>query len=109
MVVFSPDGKLLVTTSNDGTARVWDASKGEPITTLRGHKKEVVAAAFSPHGSRLVTASLDGTARIYVTGKWDEQSTITVSHRDAVYDVGLTPKSDRIIDDLTCQNRHCQR
>ncbi len=99
MVVFSPDGKLLVTTSNDGTARVWDASKGEPITTLRGHKKEVVAAAFSPHGSRLVTASLDGTARIYVTGKWDEQSTITVSHRDDVYDVRLTPKSDRIIDD----------
>jgi WD40 repeat protein len=29
---FSPDGRRVVTGSRQGTARVWDASSGEPVT-----------------------------------------------------------------------------
>ena len=35
---FSPDGKRIVTASEDETARIWDAATGQPIgEPLRGH------------------------------------------------------------------------
>ena len=60
---FSPDGKVVVTASRDGTARLW-TSKGRPLRTLR-HRGPVATAAFSRDGRLVVTASSDGTARIW--------------------------------------------
>ena len=45
---FSPDGSRIVTTSEDKTARVWDAATGSEIAILRGHAGPVRSAAFSP-------------------------------------------------------------
>ena len=39
--MFSRDGSLIVTASDDGTARTWDAATGAPISVLRGHLKPV--------------------------------------------------------------------
>ena len=69
---FSPDGKRIVTASEDKTARIWDAATGKPIgEPLKGHEDAVMSAAFSPDGKRIVTASDDKTARIWdaATGK----------------------------------------
>ena len=65
---FSPDGQRVVTASDDGTARVWQAESGEAIAVLAGPESFVTSAAFSPDGQRVVTASDDGTARV-----WDLQ------------------------------------
>src|SRR5436305_1984388 len=51
--------------SDDGTARVWDATTGAEVVTLGGHTGSVAAAAFSPDGKRVVTASWDRTARVW--------------------------------------------
>ena len=63
--VFSPDGRLVVTASDDGTARVWDATSGGLLRELRGHGESVNAAAFTPSGETVVTASDDRTARVW--------------------------------------------
>ena len=39
--VFSPDGKRILATSHDDTARVWDVTSGEELFVLRGHESAV--------------------------------------------------------------------
>ncbi|MBI2926983.1 MAG: serine/threonine protein kinase [Verrucomicrobia bacterium] len=64
-VNFSRDGKRLVTASRDGTARLWDASNGQPLGQPMKHDAEVVWAQFSGDGRHVVTASADDAARIW--------------------------------------------
>jgi WD40 repeat protein len=63
---FSPDGKLVVTGAEDGTAGIWDASTGSLLATCRGHASKVLGVSFSPDGARLLSSSSDGTVR-----QWD--------------------------------------
>ena len=68
---FSPDGKFIVTASEDKTARVWDATTGRSVAEMHGHTSRVTSATFSGDGKLIVTASDDGTARVWeaATGK----------------------------------------
>ncbi|HUD49225.1 MAG TPA: protein kinase [Candidatus Baltobacteraceae bacterium] len=65
---FSPDGKRILTASEDGTVRVWDARSGELLTGLLRDSHKVNSAQFSPDGTRIVTAAWN-QARV-----WDAQS-----------------------------------
>lgn len=53
-VIWSPDGKRLLTASQDGTARVWAAATGEQLLRL-DHKSPVKYAYWSPDGSQILT------------------------------------------------------
>jgi len=67
---FSPDNMLIVTASDDYTARI-HSLHSSLTTTLSGHSSAVTSASFSPSGQFIVTASYDGTAKIWSveTGK----------------------------------------
>jgi WD40 repeat protein/serine/threonine protein kinase/tetratricopeptide (TPR) repeat protein len=67
---FRPDGRAVVTASDDGTARLWDAATGEPIGAPMAHGGPVCAAAFRPDGGLLVTAAEDKTIHL-----WDPETT----------------------------------
>lgn len=62
---FSPDGKHLVTTSSDHTAKLWSTTTWDLAQTLSQHAKWVWDAAFCADSSYLVTASSDHTARLW--------------------------------------------
>lgn len=63
--VYSPDGKRIVTASQDGTAQLWSAGTGKPTAEPLGHRDAVFSAAFDRAGQRVLTASFDGTVRIW--------------------------------------------
>ncbi|KAH8674859.1 hypothetical protein BGZ60DRAFT_562931 [Tricladium varicosporioides] len=54
-VAFSPDGKQVVSGSNDETVRLWDAVTGAALQTLEGHSDGVNSVAFSSDGNLLPT------------------------------------------------------
>jgi WD40 repeat protein len=60
------EGRRIVTASQDGSARVWDARTGDQLFPLSGHTESVVHAAWDGEGRRIVTASYDGSARIHL-------------------------------------------
>ncbi len=62
-VAFSPDGRLLATSSGDGATHVWDAATGAPAApSLAGGD---LAAAFSPDGRWIATSGSSGVVRVF--------------------------------------------
>ncbi len=57
---FSPDSRVLVTTSDDGTVIVWDPASAQVLERLVGHGGRVHGLTLSADGRTLYTNSLDG-------------------------------------------------
>ena len=53
--VFSPDGRLVLTSSKDGTAQVWDTATGKPAGPALKHGGFVAWAQFSSDGNTVMT------------------------------------------------------
>ncbi|NJN13554.1 MAG: WD40 repeat domain-containing protein [Richelia sp. RM1_1_1] len=89
---FSPDGKYILTTSNDKTAKIWDTS-GKLVRTFAGHSKAVSSAYWSPNGKYILTNSNDS----YV---WDisgkQIARFQVDDDTETGDAGFSPDSQRI-------------
>jgi WD40 repeat protein len=94
--VFSRDASRVVTSSNDGQARIWPVRQepGAPELVLP-HSQAVNDAAFSPGGDRLVTASGDNFARIWRLD--GSQSSIALPHAEAVYKADFSADGRRIV------------
>lgn len=65
-VVFSPDGRHLVTASDHDTARIWDVNLAVEVSRLTHENPNVVDVDFHPGGEMVATASWDHTARIWL-------------------------------------------
>ena len=62
---FSADGKVLATTSDDGSVDLWDVATASHRETLTGHSGAAVGPVFSPDGATLYTASDDGSVLVW--------------------------------------------
>ena len=63
-VVFSPDGQLIASGSVDATTKVWNATTGQLLRTLKVGDA-VVRVAFFPDGEKITTGAVDGTLKVW--------------------------------------------
>jgi WD40 repeat protein len=63
--VVTPDGRRVVSASQDTTLKVWDLATGRVDAMLVGHAATVTACAVTPDGQRVVSASLDRTLKVW--------------------------------------------
>jgi serine/threonine protein kinase/WD40 repeat protein len=62
---FSPDSKLLVSSSLDRTVRLWTVPDGRALGAPLPHEQVVEGAAFAPDGRHLATWQRGGVVRIW--------------------------------------------
>jgi WD40 repeat protein len=95
---YSPNGRQIVSGSDDMTIRIWDAEtgaiSGEP---LKGHTSGVTSVAYSPDSRYIVSGSYDETIRV-----WDAETGAAVGkplvgHYHWVWSVAYSPDGRHII------------
>jgi WD40 repeat protein/3',5'-cyclic AMP phosphodiesterase CpdA len=90
-LAFSSDGSLVVTASDDGTARIWETINGHVATVLGGHRGWVRGAAFFRDGRSVVTACDDGRARIWDVPSGQIRMIFTSGDGNPIRGVALSP------------------
>ncbi|MFT7670808.1 MAG: WD40 repeat protein [Planctomycetota bacterium] len=96
-ISWSPDGRYIAAALFGESLRILDASTGETLQTLRGHRKTVWSTSWSPDGKRIVSGSLDGTARV-----WDASNgwcllVLKASEEERAPTVAWSPDGTRIL------------
>jgi len=68
-LIFSPDGRSLVSCSNDKTIKLWDMQTGGVVRTFQGHTDWVYSVSISADCTTIASGSRDKTIRL-----WDIQT-----------------------------------
>ncbi|EDR04490.1 uncharacterized protein LACBIDRAFT_391733 [Laccaria bicolor S238N-H82] len=97
-VTFSPDGRRVVSGSDDETIRIWDAETGKLVgEPFQGHTYYITSVAFSPDGRRVLSGSCDKTIRV-----WDAETGKPVGeslqgHTDMITSVAFSPDGRHVV------------
>jgi WD40 repeat protein len=81
-IAFSPDGKLLATSGEDKTVRVWETATGKERHALvhalqdPPNRNYPTALGFSPDGKMIATGATDAMVRLWDTASGNELRTL---------------------------------
>ncbi|MBI5324379.1 MAG: choice-of-anchor D domain-containing protein, partial [Ignavibacteriae bacterium] len=93
---FSSDGNLVITSTKDGNAQIFDAKNGNKIRTFSGHSGSVRWAVFSPDTHYVATASDDSSAILWETNT-GKIVRVMNGHRDVVRCVNFSRDSRKLV------------
>ncbi|KAI0006937.1 periodic tryptophan protein 2 [Xylariaceae sp. FL0662B] len=93
-LVYSPDGKRIVTAADDGKIKVWDVDSGFCIVTFTEHTSGVTACEFAKKGNVLFTSSLDGSVRAWDLIRYRNFRTFTAPTRLSFSCMAVDPSGE---------------
>jgi periodic tryptophan protein 2 len=93
-LVYSPDGRRIVTTADDGKIKVWDVESGFCIVTFTEHTSGVTACEFAKKGNVLFTSSLDGSVRAWDLIRFRNFRTFTAPTRLSFSCMAIDPSGE---------------
>ncbi|MEO5777784.1 MAG: WD40 repeat domain-containing protein, partial [Flavobacterium sp.] len=93
-IAFSPDGNMILTGSEDQTARLWSLG-GNMIKEFKANYNFITSVAFSPDGKTILTGSWDRTARLW--GLDGIMLKVFEGHGDDVTSVAFSPDGKTIL------------
>ena len=88
-VAFSPDGRYVLSGSQDHTLKLWDVYSGHEIRSFNGHTQAVSGVAFVPGSRFAVSGSWDSTLKIWDVTTGEEIRSLE-GHTDKVTSVSVT-------------------
>ena len=91
-VAFSPDGKRLVSSSQDGSIRLWDTATHQPIgAPLSLGQLTPSSLAFSPDGKILAVGLSNATVQLWEMASVPTPGAVLAGHTSRVSSVAFSP------------------
>ncbi|MBV9125959.1 MAG: hypothetical protein JO112_21620, partial [Planctomycetes bacterium] len=95
-LAFTPDGRQVISGSDDSTLRLWDVATAREQRCLQGHEDSVTSVAVAADGRGLLSGSSDRTARWWDLAEGREVHCLT-GHANWVNCVALSPDGTRAL------------
>ncbi|MBZ0309777.1 MAG: WD40 repeat domain-containing protein, partial [Anaerolineae bacterium] len=96
-IAFSPDGRLVLTGSSDGTVRLWDVRTEKELSVFADNMGAVKSAEFSPDGGYILTLG-SNTPQVRL---WNIETGIDTglfaNHTESVYAIAFSPDGQHIL------------
>ncbi len=95
-IAWSPDNKMILTGSDDDTARIWDITTGTALYTFRGHQGKVRTVTWSPNSEYVLIGGADNMAHIWNVRSGKESQTLQ-GHTNWVSSVAWNRAGTRVL------------